>query len=459
MKPKYKLVGGLVLNEADVMPRDDSFDALRSKVASAISTQIRKGVDMDMDGDGDADMNDYAWVVDMYPTCAIYSMNGSLFSVDYSLSGDTVTLGSPTKVEVCYAPVVNESAARISFAAGSSLKESAYDKSSGKLTVTVIKPGFNSSKSRFYKESTLKKGYKVFEGAKMFVNHATAVEEKARPEGDVNQWVANLTKVWTESDGTIMGEAVVIDPAFKTKLDNLAEAKLLGEMGISIRAIGEAYSGEVDGVETNVVESFIAARSVDFVTFPGAGGRVEAIEADRGDANDVDLMTVAQLRERRPDLVQLVEAKFKTEMNMEKTVAQLQTELAESNRKNTELEKRITESEKASKKKDAAAELGKLLTESKLPEKAQARIRDRFKEAEDVTGMAEAIKEEREYIASVAPAPAGKGVKNLGESDQTATTEVVEAEKEKANVASLEKSFRNLGLSEAEAKIAAAGRS
>jgi len=56
------------------------------------------------------------------------------------------------------------------------------------------------------------------------------------------------------------------------------------------------------------VESLIAARSVDFVTYAGAGGQIEAMEsATRDNEIDVDLVTEAALRKRRPDLIRLVE--------------------------------------------------------------------------------------------------------------------------------------------------------
>jgi hypothetical protein len=161
-----------------------------------------------------------------------------------------------------------------------SLKESAYNSSSGVLQLKVIQPGFNKSKQRFYPASTLKRDYKIFEGAKMFADHQTDQEAKIRPEGSVNNWVANLRKVWVESDGTIKGEAVVIDPAFKEKLSALNKSGLITEMGISIRAAGVASQQEVDGVSTDYVESLVACRSVDFVTYAGAGGQVEAMESD-----------------------------------------------------------------------------------------------------------------------------------------------------------------------------------
>lgn len=450
---RYKLKNGVVLEEA--MARNESFSAIQSKVYSAINTQIRKGIDMDLDDDGDEDMNDYAYVVDLYPTCAIYSMNAKLFSIDYTIDGDAVSLGTPVEVEVCYAPVTESS--RASFRVGEKLKEGAYDKSTGKLTVTVIQPGFNTSKGRYYKESCCKSGYKVFEGAKMFANHQTVAEEKARPEGDVNQWVANLTRTWVESDGVIKGEAVVIDPTFKQKLENLAEAKLLGEMGISIRAIGEAYEGKIDGTTTIVVESFLAARSVDFVTYPGAGGRVEAIESDTSlDANDVDLVNLEELRKRRPDLVLLIESKTIRELSIMKTTEQLTAELAEATKNLKEANDKLALSETTTKKTVAAAELTKLLSESKLPQVSKDRLTKVFKEATEVAGMKEAIEEEAKYIASLNPG-AKKTVLNMGES-HNATEVLAESVKSEATIKELTENFQKMGLSPEEAAIAAKGK-
>ncbi|HWX94495.1 MAG TPA: hypothetical protein VNY29_17835 [Terriglobales bacterium] len=156
---------------------------------------------------------------------------------------------------------------------------SAY--SNGKLSLTVIQPGV-SKNNRYYSPELLKKSYGIFEGCKMFADHATDSESKQRPEGSVNNWVASIDKVWAESDGTVKATAVVVDEAFKQKLTNLAKAGLLSQMGVSIRAFGEASDGEVGGKKVKIIESLDGARSVDFVTFAGAGGQVEAIESDGG---------------------------------------------------------------------------------------------------------------------------------------------------------------------------------
>ncbi len=170
-----------------------------------------------------------------------------------------------------------------------------YDGS--KLSLNVINAGFNKSKSRYYPAEVLKRDYKIFEGAKMFADHATDAEKKARPEGSVNSWVASITKIWAESNGSIKAEAAIIDPQFKAKLAALKEAGLLPQMGISIRASGEATKKKVDGVSTDYVESLQVAHSVDFVSFAGAGGACELLESSADRATVTRTATKQQLVE------------------------------------------------------------------------------------------------------------------------------------------------------------------
>jgi hypothetical protein len=139
----------------------------------------------------------------------------------------------------------------------------------------------------------------VFEGAKMFADHQTTEQERQRPEGSVGNWVASLKSLWVEQDGTVRATAAVIDTAFRGKLENLAKHGKLGEMGVSIRAAGEARETEVEGHETQYVEKLIAARSVDFVTYAAAGGGVDMLESDDAPGNEKEHEVNLMKRKRR----------------------------------------------------------------------------------------------------------------------------------------------------------------
>ena len=166
------------------------------------------------------------------------------------------------------------------------LTEAKLDK--GKAHVIVIKAGFNAGKDRYYPADVLCRDCKIFEGAKMYSDHPSESEEKDRPERSIKDWVATLTEVKCDESGTVTGVAQVIEPWLQAKLAELRDQNMLSEMGISIDAIGNASKAQIEGVNTLVVETLVRARSVDFVTEPGAGGVVTLYEADR--CQDVDLI-------------------------------------------------------------------------------------------------------------------------------------------------------------------------
>jgi hypothetical protein len=155
-------------------------------------------------------------------------------------------------------------------------------KAAGEFTFTAIAPGFNLSKSRYYPAEVLRRDHTVFKGVKMFGDHATPTQERERPEGSVHDWIGHVKEIWAEPDGRIRGKGVLIDPRVREKVKNLAEHGLLGELGISIRAIAEAHEAEVQGHRTTVIERLVKARSLDLVTYAGAGGKVELAESATG---------------------------------------------------------------------------------------------------------------------------------------------------------------------------------
>ena len=290
---------GEVVQEA-TYAQSDSHSGLRDKLNSAIDGKVQSGQDMDGDDDGEQDAKDrqnsgypLTYVQQVHDKHVIYAMNGKTFAHKYTKDGDgdPHLTGSPQEVEPSYetkAPAKAEAGKEsfseaCAFEAGSMggnkgldlLCESFSDK--GEITFTVIKPGL-SKNNRYYSPEMLKRDAHVFEGAKMFADHATDKEVAARPEGSVKDWIANVTKVWPESDGTVKANAVVIDPTMRHKMKLLGEAGQLHTLGVSIRAIGSSKDGEYNGQKCKVIEGFKKAVSVDFVTFAGAGGQVDSLQ-------------------------------------------------------------------------------------------------------------------------------------------------------------------------------------
>jgi hypothetical protein len=329
-----------------------------------------------------------------------------------------------------------------------SLSEAKLDK--GIATVTIIKSGFNEGNGRYYPVEVLKRDYKVFEGAKMYADHPTPAEDKARPERSIRDWVGTLNNVEVKEDGTIIGKATIVEPWLQAKLARLRDSEMLSEMGISINAIGSASDAEIEGIKTKLVEKLIKARSVDFVTEPGAGGSVEFYESER---INIDLIEINQLKELRPDLVEVIKTETRAEltkevkriMEMEEKVKELEGQITTLTTERDELKTKMEEAARAQKKAEAKSLIDEAVGKSELPEAAKSKILEKFKDVETADGIEEAIKSEKDYIASIQES--GK-VKGLGK------TEINAVESHKALV----ESFKKLGLSDKEAETAAEGR-
>lgn len=142
----------------------------------------------------------------------------------------------------------------------------------GTVTVKVIQPGWGSS--GYYPADVLARDGKIFaKGTKMFWDHATQQEEAERPEGRLDALAGEFVTdaAWDEQGKA--GPGLYADAkVFGRYRDAVAE--LAPHIGVSIRAMGKAKEGEAEGRHGPLIQSFTAARSVDFVTQPGAGGQI-----------------------------------------------------------------------------------------------------------------------------------------------------------------------------------------
>lgn len=166
------------------------------------------------------------------------------------------------------------------------------------VMLKLISPGWGSS--GYYSEDVLKRdGPKVFtKGLHNLIDHPTAQEESARPEGSIEKLGSTLIEdaKWLDDykgNGSGLYAKAQVVPTFKETLDAIAN-----NIGTSIRAKGKAKVGEINGKKGAIIESIDRAMSVDYVTLPGRGGKViELMESARSIPMTIDEVEFKRLQE------------------------------------------------------------------------------------------------------------------------------------------------------------------
>lgn len=157
------------------------------------------------------------------------------------------------------------------------LKETATltPKSGGRAKIGIITPGVGSSGT--YPKETIEAAArdKVFgQGLHMYLDHATEAQDWERPEGSLRDLVGVLTEDahWDDEVGGLVAEAKIYSH-WRPVIEEMKD-----DIGVSIRASGEVREDAGKRIVTRLTE----ARSVDFVTRAGRGGRLlEFIESAR----------------------------------------------------------------------------------------------------------------------------------------------------------------------------------
>lgn len=152
-----------------------------------------------------------------------------------------------------------------------------------KREITVIEAGWGSS--GFYPREVLARDCaKIYPvGTHMYLNHPTESEDYERPERDVRDLAAVTTGECYMKGDAVMAECEVFEH-YAPLIDAIAP-----HIGCSIRAMGEAEQGEVEGRKGPIIRALDEGVSIDFVTRAGAGGKVGAklLESARGVAGTV----------------------------------------------------------------------------------------------------------------------------------------------------------------------------
>ena len=369
---------------------DESHEELRKKLSLALRDRMGLG-----------SASEGPWVRDVYDDYLIYDFGAKTYQLDYTEDANgNITIGDATEVvaRTVYEPVALSAAGDFESFGGDiiPLSEKAVGKD-GKIKVKIIEKGWGSS--GYYPEDVLIRDAGVYKaGTKMYWDHPTESEDRERPERSLRDFAAKLT-----SDGKfdrngfdgpgIYADSMVFAP-YKEVLEELAP-----HIGVSHRALGKAVQGEAEGKKGPIIEKIVAAKSVDFVTTPGAGGKVvQLFEAARERAQE----------EGKQD---------KTEANKEevKRMAEIK-ELEEANTKLEEEKGELTEENARLKESAVLREARDIVTEkvgkAELPDITKERLVENLVKSppmkegeldreEFVKDIDEAVTSESDYIAKV----------------------------------------------------------
>jgi hypothetical protein len=180
-------------------------------------------------------------------------------------------------------------------------------KADGTVALKIIAPGQGSS--GYYPADVLKRdGPKVFtKGLHMHLDHPSVSEEADRPERSIATLAGTLTSDARWEANGAAGPGLYADAKVRSDLAPLIE-ELAPHIGVSIRALGKAGTSEIGGKRVRTIEGITQAKSVDFVTVPGAGGKVldlvESARARRPQPPEDDV-SKEELEEARTKIAEL----------------------------------------------------------------------------------------------------------------------------------------------------------
>ncbi len=277
------LRGGYIAVAAKLQEAADaSANDIRAKLTDNLNDQCR--------GTGK-----WCHLVEVLDGHCVYSTDGGLKRAPFTES--KVDMAAAVDVT----PVTTYQEAKVSASESMHLVESAstvdvihIKEAKADYEIKLIAPGKGSS--AFYPQEVLKRdGPNVFKaGTHVYLNHPTAQEESARPEGDVSNLAGVLTTSAQYHESHPKGPGLFARMKVFADHAQMVEEKA-AHVGMSIRASGVAESGKMrDGVP--VLKQLTGAESVDVVTRAGAGGMILTESAKKiGEALNSHIDDVAKL--------------------------------------------------------------------------------------------------------------------------------------------------------------------
>lgn len=179
---------------------------------------------------------------------------------------------------------------------------------------TIIRAGLSANRN-FYPEETLRRDYRKFEGVKIRTDHPSSTRDVS-----VRDTVGKAENVrFSESDKTIRGDAVF--SSVESDLVTKIKENLIGDMSINAFGSAALEKGLSGGVHRRI-KAIQSANSIDLVCEASAGGslheevRQTTLICERmvNTMAELENVTLDELINSRPDLVEGLKTKFGNEI-------------------------------------------------------------------------------------------------------------------------------------------------
>lgn len=391
--PKEGIVGEVALREAAAGEMRDLIELVRSALVEKLKRQLGK-TEMWVDLEA------------IYPDRAVARLQGRFYSYPYTVSEENVvTLSDP-------AEVVREFTAVTAMREAVSLIEAAGEKESHSFLIRIVKAGTSKNK-KIYPDTVLREATPLFAGCRVFLKSDD--EHLAGKGKSVRNLVGGLSNPQfiegaSADTGEIQARLDVLDADISTKLREAIDRKLTHLFGFSIDVEGEAKR---KGQFVEAVR-FTKVHSVDMIVEPGAGGElINFIEAVASQSQEEDAMKLRMLEAIRKAHNGKLPSGL-DENDEEAVYAAFQEAVASANK--TDTSGLVTKAELE--QMEVRSSMREAVRTSKLPEKAQDKLIKQLESDPALTTVkfTEAIKDEREYLASFTEAGTIRG---LGGGDGT----------------------------------------
>ena len=259
----------------------------------------------------------------------------------------------------------------------------------------LIRAGMNKVGSRFYTEEFLKGNLDRFEGGFCNADHPTESQARDLPERSVLSLAAVVKGArWDPAQQAVLGDVHYLGTSVGADMrEAFRDDVVRANAGLSIywpgrvtqkrQKIGEAF--------VNVPTALIGAGrfDVDFVTRPGAGGKVAPIKEEGEDMAD-EKKTLEALREEFPELKGLVDPAGLTQAAMQEAHPDWFPKVdPEPSKPDPDLTQRVATLEKENHTLRLQQVIREAIAAEKLPDDAAELVRERF--AEVVEGESVAL--------------------------------------------------------------------